>query len=225
MPLDTLDTPPNGSGRRAIAVMVLSFTMPALVSAWAASASAQDFNTALRPVEMDPAETDPVEMDLHAPRLRFGVSGVGGGFAGVVDGGAVGLAPRIGVQLDDVVGIYVQTHALIGNFYPTSTANRVAGFLYNALMFDFTALDGLQFGLGPSLDFSWNCRLDANHRDPCGNGAARLGGNFRIAIVLGTEAHRASSREGVVLSLEVHPTWQDPDFTTMMLLGLGGEMY
>jgi hypothetical protein len=205
---------------RSRATATLAAAVVALAGASASTARAQSY------VESEPyvSAPDAIVIDMYRPALRFGMSGVGGGFVGVVDGGAAGIAPRVGVQLDRVIAIYLQVHALIGNFGSSSGGSRVAGFLFHELMVDLTVLDRLQVGLAPSLDFVWNCR-EANGRDPCGNGEARFGGDLRFALALGDEVHRTDTRHGLVVSLEVHPTWVDPDFTWMTLFGIGGEMF
>jgi hypothetical protein len=196
-------------------VVALSVVLPLASVGWASDACAQDFAS--------PGDLDRAQVDLYAPGVRFGISGVGGGFGGVVDGAVVGLAPRIGVQLDRVLGAYLQTHLLLGTFGGTG-AGRIAGFVFNELMVDLTALDRFQVALGPSLDFVWNCR-EVNEVNPCGNNEARFGGDLRFAFTLGDAIHDRPAREGLVLSLELHPTWLDPEFTWMALFGAGGELY
>jgi hypothetical protein len=211
MELDTSKT----TARAILAAIVLS-SLSFAGASMPARVSAQDVTSE--------ADLGRVYVDLYRPRTRFGLSGVGGGFAGVVQGGAAGLAPRVGVQLDDVFAVYLQVHALLGNFDSSSGGSRLAGFLFHALMVEVTANDRFQVGLGPSLDFAWNCR-EQNDVDPCGDGEARVGGDLRIALALGDEVHREGSRHGLAISLEVHPTWLDPDFSWMMLFGIGADMY
>ena len=158
------------------------------------------------------------------PRIRFGVSGVGGGFFGPVYGAAGGIAPRIGLQLTDVVAVYLQGHLMLGGFEPDRPDPRFGGFAFHEAMFELTIADRFQFGAGPSLDFIWGC--DSNDPRPsCGRSNARLGGNFRFAVVLGHEHETEGHRRGFVISIEAHPTWLDPNFNTMFLFGLGGELY
>lgn len=209
-----LDTKKAGRSP-SIAVAVLAMALPFAGALWASPSAAQDFSSS----------QDMVHVDLYRQGVRFGLSGVGGGFVGVVHGGVAGLAPRVGVQLDDMIGMYLQVHGLVGNYDSETTGGRVAGFLFNEIMIDVTFLNRFQVAVGPSLDFTWNC-AEANHVDPCGNGEARFGGDLRLGLVLGDGAEgRVGERNGVVLSLEVHPTWLDPDFNVMMLFGLGGEIY
>ncbi|MBN8611150.1 MAG: hypothetical protein J0L92_11225 [Deltaproteobacteria bacterium] len=59
------------------------------------------------------AAASPVEAQHDdRSRVRFGVSGVGGGFVGAVHGGLGGISPRIGVQVNDVFAVYVQGRLL-----------------------------------------------------------------------------------------------------------------
>ncbi len=163
------------------------------------------------------------EHDLR-PRVRFGLSAVGAGFVGQVYGAAGGIAPRIGVQFTDVVAVYLQAHLMLGSFEPDRPNARFGGFAFHSLMFELTIADHFQFGAGPSLDFLWGC--DSNDPRPtCGRSDARLGGNFRVALVLGHEHETEAHRHGFVLSIEAHPTWLDPNLNTMFIFGLGGELY
>jgi hypothetical protein len=156
------------------------------------------------------------------PRLRLGFSGVGGGFVGAFQGAGGGLAVRVGVQLNDVVGIYLQGHGLITEFLPDPRPTSIIGFAFHELMLDITLLEIFQFGAGPSIDFIWGCTND-NGGAMCGRGGAFFGGDFRIAFAFG--GHGPGRREGIVFSIDAHPTWVDHDFATMMLFGIGGELY
>lgn len=168
------------------------------------------------------AQDGPVEAPGHRTRLRFGASGVGGGFVGTMSGGAGGLALRVGAQLDDVFAIYVQAHALVGGFAPHPSDEAVAGFVFHELMLDFTIADVLQLGGGPSIDLVWGCTRE-NRVGTCSDIGPYFGGDFRAAVVLGQ--YGPERRGGLVLSVDVHPTWMSSDLATMLLLGIGGEIY
>lgn len=160
----------------------------------------------------------------HGPRLRFGASGVGGGFVGAVHGGAGGLALRIGVQFTDVVAIYLQGQALLGAFLPEPppTSSAASGFVFHELMLDLTFFDVLQVGAGPSLDFVWGCSTE-NRGAVCARQGPFFGGDLRVAVVLGSRG--PGRRGGVSFSVDAHPTWLDSDVATMLLFGIGGELY
>jgi len=153
----------------------------------------------------------------HA-RLRFGLSGVGGGFVGAAHGGVGGIAPRVGVQFNDVFAIYVQGHGLIGQFLP-APGDNLAGFAFHSLMFEITLADSVQLGAGPSLDFVWGC--DARYQSSCASNGPYAGGNFRIGFLV--DEHVAHRRSGFVVSFEAHPTWFGRDAAVALLLGLGYE--
>lgn len=156
------------------------------------------------------------------PRLRFGISGLGGGFVGTFHGAGAGLALRIGVQLNDVVAIYLQGQGLIAEILPDPRPTTAIGFVFHSLMVDVTLLDMLQFGAGPSIDFVWGCSVD-NGGASCGRGGAYFGGDFRLAFIIG--GHGPGRRAGLVFSIDAHPTWLDHDFATMLLFGIGGEIF
>jgi hypothetical protein len=154
-----------------------------------------------------------------APRLRFGVSGVVGGFAGRVGGGLGGIEPRIGVQFNDLFGLYFQGQWLFGGIFPRGFDGRWAGFSFNQVMADFTLFDMLQLGAGPSFDYIWGC--DANE-PACADSGPYFGVNGRIAMIVGGGSW---NRHGVTVSLDIHPTVLRGDATTAFLFGIGGELY
>jgi hypothetical protein len=158
----------------------------------------------------------------HHPRLRFGVSGEGGGFFGAIHGGVGGLALRIGVQLNDIVAIYLQGQGLIGEYAPDPRPTSLVGFAFHEVMLEATLLDMIQLGAGPSLDVAWGCDA-TNDGAYCGRSGAFFGGNFRAAIVA---FHRGPERRsGLVFSVDAHPTWLGNELSTTMLFGIGGEVY
>jgi len=153
-------------------------------------------------------------------RLRFGISGVGGGFVGAVHGGLGGVSPRVGVQVNDLFAVYVQGQGLIGQFFPTPD-DHLAGFAFHALMFELTFAHSFQLGLGPSLDFVWGC--NAPHQGACTSGGPYLGGDARIAFLVG--GHEPRRRSALAFSLDVHPTWFGSDASVALLFGIGYELY
>lgn len=155
----------------------------------------------------------------HA-RVRFGVSGVGGGFVGAAHGALGGAELRIGVQINRVVAVYLQAQGLLGRFLP-SPGDGLAGFAFHSLMVDFTIEDFFQIGFGPALDFTWGC--DARYQLACSGTGPYLGGDFRIAFIAGE--HGPGRRRGFVFSFDAHPTWFGNDAAITLLAGLGYEMY
>jgi hypothetical protein len=156
------------------------------------------------------------------PRLRFGVSGEGGGFFGATHGGIGGLALRIGVQLNDIVGVYLQGHGLVGEYVPDPRPTSLVGVAFHEMMVDVTLLDMIQLGAGPSLDVVWGCEA-SNYGNYCGRSGAFFGGDFRAAII--AFARGPERRHGLVFSVDAHPTWLGNELMTTMLFGIGGEIY
>jgi hypothetical protein len=207
----------NGQWQRRL------FTRTAVALALCASAfvagevRAQERETTREEIREEVRETH-----WQHPRFRFGASGEGGGFFGAVHGGVGGLAIRAGVQFNDLVGLYVQGHGLIGELLPDPRPTTVVGFAFHELMIDVTLLDMLQLGAGPSLDFFWGCN-ETNGGAVCGRSGAFFGGDFRAAILVGS--HGPGRRSGLVFSIDAHPTWLDHELSTTMLFGIGGEMF
>lgn len=209
----------------ARALCTLGFVVALLASAGIAPrARAQDHD--------DDHEHETVRDEIHDethggshwghPRLRLGISGQGGGFFGAVHGGLGGLALRVGVQLDDMVAIYVQGQGLIGEFLPDPLPTSLTGFAFHELMVDVTLLDMIQLGVGPSLDVIWGCAPENDGRH-CRSNGPFFGGDLRAAIVLGGRSH--ARRHGFVLSVDAHATWFEHEAVGTMLFGLGGELY
>lgn len=161
----------------------------------------------------------PVEAQEHRTRLRAGVSGVGGGFVGATQGALGGLSPRVGIQIDDTLAIYVQSQWLLGEFL-REPGRGLAGFSFHALMFDFTLANVFQFGAGPSLDYVFGC--DDPYQSACTGAGPYFGTNLRVAVLAGYT--RPTGRAGPTFSLDVHPTWLGDDLFVTMLLGIGYEV-
>jgi|GEM_PF-2033939 len=157
------------------------------------------------------------------PRLRAGLSGVGGGFAGAVHGGLGGVEPRIGLQISDMFAVLIQGQGLIGQFAPDGD-DRIAGFAFHSAMFELTAGDMFQLAAGPSLDFVWGCS-EAPGQIACSRGGAYAGANFRAAVIIGGR-HDAGWRDGFTISVDAHPTLlDDGEWSTVFLFGLGVDLY
>jgi hypothetical protein len=159
----------------------------------------------------------------RGPRLRAGLSGVGGGFVGAVHGGLGGIEPRIGLQISDMFAVLIQGQGLIGQFAPNGD-DRVAGFAFHSAMFELTAGDMFQLAAGPSLDFVWGCS-ESRDQVACSRGGAYVGANFRAAIIVGGR-HDTGWRDGFTISVDAHPTLlDDGEWSTVLLLGLGVDLY
>lgn len=169
------------------------------------------------------ASTAEAQQRYWAPRLRFGVSGVGGGFVGDAAGGLGGLSPRIGVQLSEHAAILIQGQYLVGHY--VDGTGEMAGVALHTAMFELTAASIFQFGVGPSLDFWWGCNAD-RAQVVCGNSGPYPGADMRLAIVVGGRYDRTRSRTGFGISVDLHPTLLDNGHWAMIgLLGFGGEIY
>jgi len=84
----------------------------------------------------------------ESTRIRYGVALEGGGlFApGVVDLGFVGVQGQLGVQIDDLLGVYAAPHIdVLGG--PTGSGVQLGG----ALLVDFTLAHIFTVGVGPEL--------------------------------------------------------------------------
>ena len=101
-----------------------------------------------QPVAQPVVTPEPVVED--GPRFRFGVAG-GGGFE-AVDGlraWMVGFDFRLGLQLNDLIGIYAQPHLSFGSFGGAGSGLAgTTGTFAVAAMIDFTFIDAFSVGGG-----------------------------------------------------------------------------
>ena len=167
-----------------------------------------------------------MEPDLDHPRLRFAFGATGGPYIGGNVGGAGGLWGQAGVQINHLIAVYYQTHAMLGAVGARTSSGGsdiyqtfFGGIWMNEVLVDFTFGNVFQVGIGPSYDvFSVNNFTE---------GFVGLDG--RIGVALGRIHPR--HRSGFFLGLDVHPTFiTDSTFpttsvTTAVLLTIGGGFY
>jgi hypothetical protein len=160
---------------------------------------------------------------LDRPRLRFAFGATGGPYIGDNFGGAGGLWGQAGVQINRLIGVYYQTHAMLGVVGAKGgcglNCTFFGGIWLNEIMIDFTIQDVLQLGIGPSFDlFSVNNFTEGFP-----------GVDARIGVALGNR--NAWRRGGFFLGVDIHPTFiTDSTFptsavATAILLTLGGGIY
>jgi hypothetical protein len=167
--------------------------------------------------------------DLDRPRLRLAFGVTGGPYIGDNIGGAGGFWGQAGVQINRLIAVYYQTHAMLGAVGSRSnydgcggdslSCSFFGGIWLNEIMIDFTIQDVLQLGVGPSFDlFSVNNFTEGFP-----------GLDARIGVALGRRGRWR--RTGFMLGLDVHPTFiTDNTFptssvATAVLLTLGGGWY
>ena len=160
------------------------------------------------------------EGDVNRPHLRWAIGATGGPYIGGNVGGAGGLWGQLGVQINQLIGVYYQTHAMIGAVGLKNSSDVydlfVGGIWNNEVMVDFTFADVFQVGVGPSFDvFSVNNFSEGF-----------FGLDARIGVGLGRRIW--GHRSGFMLGVDVHPTFvTDAGFPstpvlTSVLLTLGG---
>ena len=175
-------------------------------------------------VPLDPAEQS---------RFRWAVQyELGPWFVPHRTGGATGLGVQLGVQLDDMIGVYYSGTVATGfasgyDFGTGSVGASVGAWFYNSVMADVTFERLVQVGIGPSLDTLAFGTADVK---PTSSGAAGrvtgLSGTYfgvqtRVGLVLGGR-HKTGKSGRFMLGLEVHPTFGDgPSVSTMLTIGGG----
>ena len=157
------------------------------------------------------------EGDINRPHFRWAIGATGGPYIGANVGGAGGLWAQAGVQINPLLGVIYQTHAMIGGVGDRAGNGLFIGGIWNnEVMADFTLADVLQLGVGPSFDvFSVNNFTEGF-----------LGVDARIGVALG---HRVwGHRSGFMLGVDIHPTFitdssfPTTDVITSVLLTIGG---
>jgi hypothetical protein len=159
--------------------------------------------------------------------MAFGATG--GPYIGDNIGGAGGLWGQLGVQINRLIAVYYQTHAMLGVVGSRANYNGCSGgsldcsffggIWLNEIMIDFTIENVFQIGIGPSIDlFSINNFTEGF-----------FGVDGRIGVALG--GRNRWRRSGLFLGVDVHPTFiTDATFptssvATAVLLTLGGGWY
>jgi len=163
--------------------------------------------------------------DLDRPRLRLAFGATGGPFVGGNVGGAGGFWGQAGVQINRLIAVYYQTHAMLGvvglrQSGALDVYNSFFGGIWNnEAMIDFTIHDVFQVGVGPSFDvYSVN---SFNEGFP--------GADARIGVALGRIG--PWRRTGFMLGVDIHPTFvTDNTFPTTsvitsVLVTIGGGWY
>ncbi len=160
------------------------------------------------------------EGDITRPHVRWAIGATGGPYIGANIGGAGGLWGQLGVQINPLLGVYYQTHAMIGGVGDRAgNSIFIGGIWNNEVMVDFTFADVFQVGVGPSYDvFSVNSFTEGF-----------FGIDGRIGVAFGQR--RWGHRSGFMLGVDIHPTFiTDSGFPTTsvitsVLLTLGGGWY
>lgn len=151
------------------------------------------------------------------PRFRFGISGGGGGeFVEGLNAWMVGVDARIGLQINDLIGVYVQPHLSFGRF-PAAASGGVplsgsTGTFAFAAMVDFTLNDLLVFGAGAGYGVLNN---------PSGPMlAARVG-----AYPIRGRTEGTSRRKGLVVSAEMRAIFTGSITGVQAMAMVGYEAY
>ncbi len=164
--------------------------------------------------------------DLDRPHLRLAFGATGGPYIGDNLGGAGGFWGQGGVQINRLIAVFYQTHAMLGVVGSKSgcglDCSFFGGIWLNEIMIDFTIQDVLQVGVGPSFDiFSVNNFTEGFP-----------GLDARIGVALGGRNRwRPWQRTGFMLGIDIHPTFITDDtfptssVATAVLLTLGGGWY
>jgi len=159
----------------------------------------------------------PPEGDVNRPHFRWAFGVTGGPYIGSNVGGAGGVWGQAGVQINQLIGVFYQTHAMIGAVGDKAGNGLFVGGIWNnEVMVDFTFADVFQVGVGPSFDvFSVNSFTEGF-----------LGVDARIGVGLGRRVW--GHRSGFMLGVDIHPTFITDDtfpttsVITSILLTLGG---
>ncbi|CAN5573159.1 hypothetical protein BH09MYX1_BH09MYX1_29670 [soil metagenome] len=156
----------------------------------------------------------------QSPRFRWELGAAGGPL--VIDGGVGGvggLHTQLGIQLGSIPALYYT-----GIFGGGAGVGNGGYFQYNTVAFEVTLLHTFQFALGPSIDI---IRVGYGSSAGADRGyGVYLGAMARIGLAIG--GHGRDRRGGLLLGIEIHPTFAtDERFTapTALMFTIGGGQY
>lgn len=162
---------------------ILSMVIALLLVSATASAQDSTQDSTQASVETD-ATSDPSSEETSSDEgegairftgVRIGVSLGGGFFVGSVSGGMGGMGAGIGAQFGPL-GVLYKFHMFSG-YYASGGISENFYAAWNTLLFDYKFLEFFEIGLGPSVDFVWNCRAVA-----CQDSGPFFGFEARFAI-------------------------------------------
>lgn len=204
------------SSLRRSASWVFMFTVAAgLLTAVPVQAQNQPVSLTPHSPVSSPGSASPAVQD--GPRFRFGIAGGGGGeFVEGLNAWMVGFDARFGVQINDLIGVYVQPHLSFGRFLAAATGSvPLSGFTGTfavAAMVDFTLNDLLVFGAGAGYGVLNN---------PSGPMlAARVG-----AYPLRGRTRGTARRKGLVVSAEMRAIFTGSVNGVQLMAMVGYEAY
>ena len=143
-------------------------------------------------------------------------------------GGGGGAGLQLGVQINDMVGVYYSGTAAIGvagSNGATGSGASAGAFVYNSVMGDVTLANILQLGAGPSLD---TLAFGSSDVSTSGSSATALAGSYfgiqtRVGIAVG--GSKPGKKGRFMLGLEVHPTFASGVVPISAFLTLGGGYF
>ena len=142
-------------------------------------------------------------------RPRLGLNLGGGIVVGDATGGVVGGGIRGGVQLNNLVGLYVQTGANVLIATPQGSADTKAiVFVPFSGMISLSPVKQLELAIGPSLDYYGGATTTS------ASGGAAFGIAGRVSV-------HPFSRSGFAIGMDIHPLFIDGIAIVPITFGLG----
>ncbi|MBN2801644.1 MAG: hypothetical protein JXR91_00980 [Deltaproteobacteria bacterium] len=168
------------------------------------------------------------ETEKFFPRFRFGVSGMGGPILGDIRGGAGGLDLRAGVQINELIGAYIQPMVALGAGASSSdTSASLSGLAVAGLaaMAEFDFINMLFVAVGPEILAGGIA--EASVSETSGSGSASKGPYFGIAARAGvaigkTRPHRRSKFS---IALDMHVIFAPNAVAVLPMIAFGFDMF
>lgn len=194
------------------------------LAALCAPASAQDAQDPMTPAAAAPtsAEATPyvapppqtqLAEPMDGPRFRFGIAGaLGGEFVEGLSGLMIGLDLRTGVQINHLVGVYLQQHLSFGKLSNDSGASGMTGTYVATLMGDVTLSDRLVVGAGIGYGVLNN---------PSGFALALRAAYYPLLSV----SPVAPRRKGLMVGLDLRTVFTDVGTGVVITAGVGYEAF
>jgi len=150
------------------------------------------------------AAEEPSEGSIRFTGVRVGLSLGGGFFVGAVGGGMGGIGVGLGAQFGPL-GFMYKFHFFTG-YYTSQERSENFYAAWNTVIVDYKFLKFFELGVGPSIDFVWNCLAE-----PCRNAGPYFGVEARFAVKLGP----------IKVGLGIHPTFFDGGALNTMFIYFG----
>lgn len=205
-------------------IVALSVAAAAFFSTTVALAAEPTTDTpapgAAKPADAKPADAKAADGAEHEEmRLRIGFNFGAGPVVGDSSGFTLGAGFRAGVQVNRLLGGYVQTGGSVLVASAAGTSATAIAFVPISPMVSLTPADMFEVAAGPSLDYYGG--VSTTGAGSTGSFAFGIAG--RLALHLGGRDATTGRRSGFAIGVDVHPIFASGMMVMPITIGLGGD--